>query len=319
MKRYIRAYTFIPDIDIDYSIFDGTPFKCDTGTSFGNDFLNKKDLAYRQESKNRTGKIVMMTPEEYYEECSEHAWSNYVPVDKLKSQRKANEGTLEYLKNLLDRGGKFDLPYINKADHGQEGLHRMMVAGDIYGWDTKFPVLVIDVYDEQVEADKKKKEAAYDFRNEEFPELCHGAEIRLMDIDIDDAKSMDVLETYRKCILNEYGFWRRYLSGGRDWKFGGEDPADIQISFEFEVVDGTVKVWLTNFGGFDFDGYLAVPYETELSELKYKLYEYDKYWEPDLDDIEPEDLTDEDINATLPDDLSDSSLEKFFFKDKPEQ
>ena len=273
MKRYIRAYTFKPDIDIDYSIFDGTPFKCDTGTSFGNDFLNKKDLTYRQESKNRTGKIVMMTPEEYYEECSEHAWGNYVPVDKLKAQRKANEGTIDYLKNLLDKGGKFDLPYINKADHGQEGLHRMMVAGDLYGWDTKFPVLVIDVYDEQVEANRKKKEKAYDFRNDKFAEYCEWAESRLLDIPIEKAKSYDLLETYRKCILDECSYW-------------GNNDVDCEI----EVEDDTVKVWLTNYEGYDFDGYLSQPYETELSELEYKLYEYDPYWEPDLDDITPDDL-----------------------------
>ena len=303
MKRYIRAYTFKPDIDIDYSVFDGTPFKCDTGTSFGNDFLNKKDLAYRQEYKNRTGRIVMMTPEEYYEECSEHAWSHYVPVDKLKSQRKANEGTLEYLKKLLDRGGKFDLPFINKADHGQEGLHRMMVAGDIYGWDTKFPVLVIDVYDIQREEDKKRKEKAYDFRDKQFLKYCEWAESRLLDIPLYKAKSYDLLETYSKCISDECKYW---------------DP-DTDIDFEIEVDDDVVEVWLTEYDGFNFDNYLTNPYKTDLSELKYKLFEFDPEWEPDLDDIEPEDLTDEDINATLPDDLSDDSLEKFFFRDKPEQ
>ena len=71
MKRYIKAARteFTPDIDIDYSIFEGTPFKCDTDTEWYNRFLTKDVLAYQQKEKNRTGEIVMMSPNEYYEEC----------------------------------------------------------------------------------------------------------------------------------------------------------------------------------------------------------------------------------------------------------
>ena len=38
---------------------------------------------------------------------------------------------------------KFPLPYLNIATKQQEGRHRMYVAGELFGWDTRFPVLVV--------------------------------------------------------------------------------------------------------------------------------------------------------------------------------
>lgn len=57
MMQYIRA-----DASAN-TVFDIN----DTHVGFYNNFLNPKDLKYMQESKNRTGEIVWMTPEEYYE------------------------------------------------------------------------------------------------------------------------------------------------------------------------------------------------------------------------------------------------------------
>ena len=37
--------------------------------------------------------------------------------------------------------------FINYADRSQEGRHRMYVAAQLTSWDTKFPVMVVDVYD----------------------------------------------------------------------------------------------------------------------------------------------------------------------------
>ena len=129
MKRYIKA-SFTPDIDIDYSIFDGTPFKCDTGTSYGNNFLDKKDLKYYQEVKNRTGEIVMMSPDLYFWECGMHGFPHYVSEERLKRERRSDSTLIDEYKQMMQDGVKFDVCYINKADRSQEGLHRMMAAGD---------------------------------------------------------------------------------------------------------------------------------------------------------------------------------------------
>lgn len=41
---------------------------------------------------------------------------------------------------------KFPLPYLNLADNAQEGRHRMAVAAELFGWNEKFPVLVVTKY-----------------------------------------------------------------------------------------------------------------------------------------------------------------------------
>ena len=139
MKRYIIA-TSSASTDI---------FKLDTDTSYYNNFLNEKDLAYMQKSKNRTGEVVYMTPSQYYEECATKIFDT--TVAELKRQRRANsEDITQYIDDMLS-GDKFPLCYLNYADHGQEGLHRMMAAGEAFGWDTKFPVLVVRAVDDRVE------------------------------------------------------------------------------------------------------------------------------------------------------------------------
>ena len=300
MKRYIRA-SFTPDIDIDYSMFDGTPFKCDTGTSFGNDFLNKKDLKYRQEYKNRTGEIVMMSPEDYFWECSQYGFSHFVSVNNLKKQRKANQANVDYLKDLMKKGTKIDMCYINRADHGQEGLHRMMAAGDLYGWSKKFPVLVIDVYDQTIENENKLIQAAYDFRDNEFKRYCKWAatEIGGWNKPVPD----NFLELYHSKIAE-------HIQDSLAYKLGDIKNIDMDIEIE-EVEDHLkVKVYLTQYNDYEFDS-LSNPYEIWLEDMFDVTGEYQ-----DQEDFK---LSDEDIADLLPDDLDDNSITDLFFKDKTGQ
>lgn len=296
MKRYIRA-SFTPDIDIDYSMFDGTPFKCDTGTSFGNDFLNKKDLKYRQEYKNRTGEIVMMSPEDYFWECSQYGFSHFVSVNNLKKQRRANQANVDYLKDLMKKGTKVDMCYINKADHGQEGLHRMMAAGDLYGWSKKFPVLVIDVYDQNIENENKLIQAAYDFRDNEFKRYCKWAatEVGGWNKPVPD----NFIELYHSKIAE-------HIQDSLAYKLGDIKNIDMDIEIE-EVEDHPkVKVYLTQYNDYAFDS-LSNPYEIWLEDMFDVAGEYQ-----DQEDFK---LSDEDIADLLPDDLDDNSITDLFFKD----
>lgn len=114
-----------------------------TGTSYYNDFLNESDAAYMKKNKNRIGNIVMMSPEEYFKTCAEKVFTG-TSVSSLIYQRRRDDDSLDNLKSMLDEGKKFWLPYINIPDSGQEGLHRMLVLGDTFGWDTKFPVLLVE-------------------------------------------------------------------------------------------------------------------------------------------------------------------------------
>ena len=138
-----------------------------TGVSFYDQFLGTSELDYLRDKKNLVGSIVYMSPNEYYKECGEHAFGRRkVTAQSLKDQRAADKSTLDHLKQVIQTyKRRFPLPYINYAEGGQEGLHRMYVAGELLGWDSpKHPVLVIHWADEA--RHQKEVKAKFDFEIE---------------------------------------------------------------------------------------------------------------------------------------------------------
>lgn len=134
-----------------------------TGVSFYNQFLDSKDSEYLRDKKNLRGEIVQMSPNEYYSECGKHGFGHPVSAESLKSQRASDKSTIEHLKQVLTVYKKrFPMAFINYAENGQEGLHRMYVAGELLGWDApKHPVLCIYWADEERhEQDVKAKQRA---------------------------------------------------------------------------------------------------------------------------------------------------------------
>ena len=134
-----------------------------TGMSFYDDLLPNGDPEYMRDEHNLVAHIEYMTPNEYYKQCSLYGFpGGVIPVEKLKQERRIDKKTLEHLKDVLtDYGHKFPIPFVNKAERGQEGLHRMMVLGDMFGWDKgKYPVLVITWADE--DRAKRDKQARID-------------------------------------------------------------------------------------------------------------------------------------------------------------
>lgn len=131
-----------------------------TGVSYYDDFLSPSKSEYLKTHKNLEGHVVMMSPEEYYTACSEYGFPYSQPsVESLKANRRRDTKILDHLKNvLLKYKRRFPMPFINKADKGQEGLHRMMVVGDLYGWDHKVPVLIVDWADKQKAFEEQKRE-----------------------------------------------------------------------------------------------------------------------------------------------------------------
>ena len=121
-----------------------------TGISYYDNFLNEKDSEYMRKNKNRVAHIEEMSPTEYFETCVNDVFEN-TSFDSLVKQRRRDTDSLESLQQILDDGGQFWLPYVNLVDKNQEGLHRMMVLGDNYGWDTKFPVLVVESADPRID------------------------------------------------------------------------------------------------------------------------------------------------------------------------
>ena len=276
MKRYIIAKT---EVDIDTSMFDGTPFKCDTDTSYYNDFLNTRELEYMRSAKNRDGKIVMMSPREYFNECATNIFSRGTTVEELKASREYDKELNAEYREAMQNGAKFPLCYLNYADSGQEGLHRMMLAGDLYGWDTKFPVLVITVYDQDVESERKILREINDFKRHDFDRICE--------------QSADNISNWREPIPDNYVDQLRaeVIQVARDY------DADIDVEVEIDEVDGEPRalVYLTEFDWYKLDGRYE-PEEIWLSRYFNITGEPATLDDPPLDDIDYSEL---DIDGLL--------------------
>lgn len=116
-------------------IFDKTK----TGFSFYNNLID--DPEYMKKSKGLVGSIIMMTPNEYFEHCGEifHT-SKQTQIDHTL----ADKDNIEYLKQvILKYNRKFPIGYLNIRDKQQEGRHRMAVAGELCGYNTPQPVLIV--------------------------------------------------------------------------------------------------------------------------------------------------------------------------------
>lgn len=163
MDRYLdpeqKFYNYrTAEID-DNQIFDINK----ASNSWSQNFID--DPIYMRDQENAEMQIVHMTPREYWEICARDVFNK--PVKQLMNQwRTLDAKTLEHLTQVILKYKKrFPITYINYASHNhpsQEGLHRMIVAGDLFGWDTEFPVMVIKWADEekaaQEKANKRKNE-----------------------------------------------------------------------------------------------------------------------------------------------------------------
>lgn len=154
-----------------------------TGMSYYDDFLDSKNTDYLAKKLNLKGDVVMMSPEEYFAQCAKYGYiDGEKSVENLKASRRADKKILDHLKDvLLVAKSRFPMPVLNKADKGQEGLHRMMVIGDLFGWDHKVPVLVVDWVDKQraVEEQKRKRIQKIEHNIKEAVQKLYGINLRI--------------------------------------------------------------------------------------------------------------------------------------------
>lgn len=178
MKRWIHASTSA-------SVFN----KNTTGTSYYDNFLNEKDLNYMQKAKNLDGVIEMMSPSEYFEACANEIFKGRHTAEQLKQQRQVtkdrngNQLVAQY-EDAMKAGKQFPLCFLNYADSSQEGLHRMYAAGEAFGWDTEFPVLVIRPYDIDRWNSMMFNRMVSDYKHYDFKYVVKDAQEAIMDWDI---------------------------------------------------------------------------------------------------------------------------------------
>lgn len=104
-------------------------------------FKTNESTVSNVDSKLEQGKakVVEMTPEQYIKECAYYIFNNST-LERTLNTRAGNKDTEKYAK-MMREGTKFDTPYIDYGNAGQEGLHRA-VAAYINGYE-KIPVIVI--------------------------------------------------------------------------------------------------------------------------------------------------------------------------------
>ena len=125
-------------------IFDITK----TGMTFYNQLLPSADdetKRYMENRKGIVGHIEYMTPQEYYDHAAK---IHRTTANNLKWQRDQERDIIDKLKDVItNKKKKFPITFLSfsKNYRGQEGLHRMYAAAELFGWDdVKFPVLVIE-------------------------------------------------------------------------------------------------------------------------------------------------------------------------------
>lgn len=126
-------------------------------SSYGQSFLDNLGKA---DSRGRVGKIVEMSPTEYFKACAKGFGSSY---DAQINQIKADKGTYQLLSDVIDKYNRqFPITYLDYSKgFAQEGRHRMYVAGERFGWNTKFPVLVIEAEESPLFELKENKDPSH--------------------------------------------------------------------------------------------------------------------------------------------------------------
>lgn len=182
-----------------------------TGMSFYDQFCNSAETEYLAREKNLVGKIEYMTPEEYYQECATKVFNS--SAEKLKAERERDTTIISHLNDVIDIYNKqFPVPVLNYAEKEQEGLHRMYVVGERYGWDTKQPVLVIRWADEA----RAYREAS--------------------------AKHKAKIESYIRNAIRKASYYTYYSIEELIDQLQSEVEKELQYIDEFENVDIKVKL-----------------------------------------------------------------------------
>ena len=111
---------------------------------------------YMAKEENLKGSVVMMSPKEYYQACANKIFNT--SVESLKRSRELDSKVNDQIREIITKYKRqVFMPYLNYAEKTQEGLHRMLVAAELFGWDHKFPVLIIEWADEERAQQKAKQ------------------------------------------------------------------------------------------------------------------------------------------------------------------
>lgn len=166
----------------------------------------------KQDEEGHIVSVVEMTPRQYFEACAKGFETS---VETQINQVKNDKGILDKLKQVITQYKvRFPITYLNYSGNsfGQEGRHRMYVAAQLFGWDVKYPVLIINQTEEA--KDKQRKERIIRYINKALDKALLYSYNSIQDIkeelqylleDYLDNFTLDVTERNNKIIITVDG------------------------------------------------------------------------------------------------------------------
>lgn len=117
-----------------------------SGMPFYDNYLENPN--YMNKKWMTKSSIKMMTPRQYFEDCAKIFNTNF---SFLYNKVLKDKDDIEHLKKVIMKYKvRFPITYLNfnnteDQKPAQEGMHRMFVLGELFGWDSKkYPVLYIE-------------------------------------------------------------------------------------------------------------------------------------------------------------------------------
>ena len=129
----------------DYGTKDITKWIEPNKLPYASEVFDKSTLggfsAYK-EYLNNPKNIVMITPNEYFEHV---AIGRKQSINQLIKHVESDKEVIDHLRDVLLVAKKsFPLPYISRSNRTQqEGLHRIYLFAQLYGWNKSFPCLLL--------------------------------------------------------------------------------------------------------------------------------------------------------------------------------
>lgn len=157
-----------------------------------------------------TSSIEYLSPREYFEACAKIFDSTF---EKQYRQIKREKEDLDHLKAvILKQKKKFPITVLNFAENMQEGRHRMFTLGELFGWDKKYPVLVVRETKEGKEYKKQQAifkglnrltNRALEFTYDDYADAIEGIKYYLDKElkDYYDYKDLDIILTKKPSII----------------------------------------------------------------------------------------------------------------------
>jgi hypothetical protein len=221
-----------------------------TGFSFYDSLIpGHKDNDYFRDRKNLVGKIVMMSPGKYVDECIKHGFNHDVNPDNVRKSREGQldkEGDKHELLELMRKGEKWWMPFLNYAQRGQEGLHRAVLAERL-GL-AEIPVLVVNWADSGRKEKEDKQQRIWEKEKEigkHIEQAKYYDEFLNMDDFIETLGQSSILKHLKLEYLGEESDWDKegvfFLLGTTDF-VEGSGWVQFQTRFRVDPTEDGIEV-----------------------------------------------------------------------------